>query len=133
MARQERVRRRRVAAPRRLFAYGTLRDPLRVRDLLGHARRTVPATLSGFQLRRGRWPYVVPGTGGKVEGVLLLDLGADDFRRLDDYEVTHPRLLAGAMRRLYRRDATEVRATDGRTIRCWIYLPNLADWRRDWR
>ena len=124
---------RRYSAPNRLFAYGTLRDPARVRTLLGRGCRTIAASLKNFALRRGRWPYLVPVEGGAVDGDVLLDLGAADFARLDEYEATRPTLLAGKRRKLYTRGVIEVIASDGRLLRCWIYLPSLTDWREAWR
>lgn len=80
----------------RLFVYGSLRDPARVRQLLGRSLPATPARLSGFQrqLPPGfAHPFLVPASpavcGGEeavVEGEVLTGLHEHEMQRLDAYE-----------------------------------------------
>lgn len=112
-----------------LFVYGTLRDPTRVQELLGHPCRTVPARLPGYDRREGRWPYLMRAD---IAGCLLRGLTAEDLAKLDAYEGVQPEDREGAVRRLYTRELTSVLVEDDRLVPCWIYLPNLADWKPEW-
>lgn len=65
------------------FVYGTLRDPERAREVLGHAEFGPDARLVGLARASGHYPTLAPG--GKIEGrVLRLDDG--DLAALDAYE-----------------------------------------------
>lgn len=65
------------------FVYGTLRDPGRARDVVGHADFAGDARLVGLERASGRYPTVVPGrvTEGRV-----LRLSDGDLPSLDAYE-----------------------------------------------
>ena len=83
---------------RRLFVYGTLRDPeLRARLLGKNAARlrVTPAELPGMRLLRsprGDWPVLGRKRFGRVEGLLLERFSAQDLRRLGRYEENEYRL-----------------------------------------
>lgn len=65
------------------FVYGTLRDPGRAREVLGHAEFGPDARLVGLDRASGRYPTLVPG--GETDGrVLRLEDG--DLAALDAYE-----------------------------------------------
>ena len=75
----------------RLFVYGTLVDPARVDEVLGHRHRgeRLRARLSGYHrvvTERYPFPFIVATEGGVVDGVVLEDLSPDDLRVLDSYE-----------------------------------------------
>lgn len=65
------------------FVYGTLRDPGRAREVLGHAEFAGDARLVGLERASGRYPTLVPGdeTEGRV-----LRLRDGDLASLDAYE-----------------------------------------------
>ena len=74
-----------------MFVYGTLVDPRRLREVLGHPHRgeVLRARLPGY--RRGStpafaYPFVVPDPASSVEGVLVMDLAPPDLDSLDAYE-----------------------------------------------
>ena len=113
-----------------LFVYGTLTDPVRVKQVLGHQCRAVRARLKGYKRRWGRFPYLIRQSGQVVDGLVLLNLTFDDFKTLDEYEKVHP---IGAARCLYVRRLIKVIDFAGNAIWCWIYLANLNHWRADWK
>jgi gamma-glutamylcyclotransferase (GGCT)/AIG2-like uncharacterized protein YtfP len=88
------------------FVYGTLRDPERTRDLLGHANFGPDARVVGLGSASGRYPTLAPGpeTDGRV-----LRLSGEDLTALDAYE--------GVDRGLYAR----VRIP-GDDRDCWTYV-----------
>lgn len=72
-----------------LFVYGTLRDPARVRALLGRTVSAEPAVLLDFALWPAPgfpYPLAVPSPGRQLEGAVLVGVGEADYRRLDEYE-----------------------------------------------
>jgi gamma-glutamylcyclotransferase (GGCT)/AIG2-like uncharacterized protein YtfP len=74
-----------------LFAYGTLVDPARLNEVLGHTHRgeRLAARLRGYRRVMSTsfdYPFLVAEAGSFVEGVLIMDLSADDLRVLDRYE-----------------------------------------------
>ena len=113
-----------------LFVYGTLCDPARVEDLLGHPCPATPARPPGFQRREGRWPYLVRTD---TTGFLLRGLTADDRTKLDAREGVQPALIEGAVRRLYTRARVTVLGPDNQPVLCWVTLPNLPDWKPEWQ
>jgi gamma-glutamylaminecyclotransferase len=90
------------------FVYGTLRDPKRARELLGHADFGPDARLVGLQRVGGRYPTLAPG-GETVGRILRLDEG--NIETLDDYE--------GVDRGLYVRVRVPV-GDEGEG--CWTYV-----------
>lgn len=100
---------------RRLFVYGTLRDPERVRRLAGRTFPARPARLWGWRLvpperSPSGYPEVEPAPGGRVEGLLLEGLDGRALRALDAYEEGYVR----------RRVRVEV---DGRSVDAQVYVP----------
>src|SRR5919198_342977 len=78
---------------RHLFVYGSLVDPRQLDLVLGHAHRgeRLRARLAGFARRtspRYGYPFLVAAERERVDGVLIMDLDADDVARLDAYEDT---------------------------------------------
>jgi gamma-glutamylcyclotransferase (GGCT)/AIG2-like uncharacterized protein YtfP len=76
---------------RHLFAYGSLADPRRLDDVLGHRHcgERLRARLDGFEritTAAYPFPYIVAAHGRSVDGVLLMDLSSDDLEALDQYE-----------------------------------------------
>lgn len=73
-----------------LFVYGTLTDPRCLDDVLGHRHQgeRLSARLSGYARVTGEFPhpFVVEQPGHWVDGVLIMDLEADDVVALDRYE-----------------------------------------------
>ncbi len=73
-----------------LFAYGSLVDPRCLDQVLGHPHRgeRLAARLADFERVTSDYPYpfIVPAPGGSVDGVLIMDLSADDLAALDRYE-----------------------------------------------
>jgi gamma-glutamylcyclotransferase (GGCT)/AIG2-like uncharacterized protein YtfP len=101
----------------KLFVYGSLRDPgLRAR-LLGRGIAAVDAILADFELRRGRYWYVVAAEGQRVAGLVLENLSSRDFAILDEYEECPS---------LYTRELRAVARDDGARLECWVYLPAAA-------
>lgn len=91
-----------------VFVYGTLRDPDRARELLGHADFGPDARLVGLHRADGRYPTLAPS--GETDGrILRLDEG--DIGTLDGYE--------GVDRDLYVR--VRVPVGDGAV---WTYVGN---------
>ena len=71
--------------------YGTLVDPARVDEVLGHRHsgERLRARLVGYHrvlTERYPFPFIVAAQGGVVDGVVLEDLSQDDLRVLDRYE-----------------------------------------------
>ena len=100
-----------------LFVYGTLLDPAFRERLLGHPVGSRPARLDGYRIARGRHFYLAAAPDARADGLLLLDLSADDFATLDRYEeVPH----------LYTREPAEALAPSGEKLRCWVYMPTAA-------
>lgn len=107
---------------RRLFCYGTLRDPAVMAALLGRVPPSRPATLPAHRrgLLAGRpWAGVAAAAESAVAGTLYEGLTVRELGQLDRYE--------GAD---YRRATTRLTVPLG-TCRSWIYLPRhpLADGR----
>jgi gamma-glutamylcyclotransferase (GGCT)/AIG2-like uncharacterized protein YtfP len=74
-----------------LFVYGTLVEPRRLAEVLGHRPQgqVLGACLRGFRrvtTPTYEFPFVVPDPTASVDGVLVMDLDAEDLRRLDQYE-----------------------------------------------
>ena len=92
---------------RHLFAYGSLADPRRLDEVLGHRHRgeRLRARLDGFEritTAAYPFPYIVAAHGRSVDGVLLMDLGSDDIEALDRYEEVD--------QGMYQRQSVEVEA-----------------------
>jgi gamma-glutamylcyclotransferase (GGCT)/AIG2-like uncharacterized protein YtfP len=97
--------------PHALFVYGSLLEE--GMEILGHPVDVIPARLDGFERRSGRYFYIVRADGAETGGLVMLDLTAEDWRRLDAYEEVPT---------LYTREEVEVDVYDG-LLRCWVYLP----------
>jgi len=96
-----------------LFVYGSLLRPETRQRILGHAVEVVDARLAGFERRRGRYFYIARAKGAEAIGLIMLGLGSEDWRRLDEYE---------ELPSLYTREEVEVSTSEG-VVRCWVYLP----------
>jgi gamma-glutamylcyclotransferase (GGCT)/AIG2-like uncharacterized protein YtfP len=106
-----------------LFIYGSLRDPLVRRRVLG-ARSdlsTVPAILHGHARQTVPsfdYPFLVPaGPEDRVEGEIILGLTETDYSILDAYEDVDDGL--------YLRAEVTVQTADG-LARAWTYLKGRA-------
>lgn len=74
--------------PEPLFAYGTLRFPAVLDALLGRVPPSVPGCAPGWRaaaLPGLSYPALVPGPD-RAEGLLLLDLTAEEWRVVDAFE-----------------------------------------------
>src|SRR5579883_1225408 len=98
----------------RVLVYGSLLDPARQRAVDGRELKLVPARLSGYERRRGRYFYIVPQKSAETAGAILTDLDARDLAALDRYK---------DVPELYTREIVEVRTEGGGRISCWCYLP----------
>jgi gamma-glutamylcyclotransferase (GGCT)/AIG2-like uncharacterized protein YtfP len=97
-----------------LFVYGSLLDPIRREELIGHRIDTIPATLPDYELGCARYFYIRKRPGISTTGLLLLNLTQRDFQALDRYE---------EIPQLYTREKVEVFDHRGNPVRCWVYLP----------
>jgi gamma-glutamylcyclotransferase (GGCT)/AIG2-like uncharacterized protein YtfP len=104
-----------------LFAYGTLKDEVQLRALLGSSARyrvvgagSVRGVLYDV---RGEYPALRPAVAEEdvVSGVVL-ELDDTLLERLDAYE--------GVGEGLYVRERCTVRLDDGRSAEAWVYLYN---------
>jgi gamma-glutamylcyclotransferase (GGCT)/AIG2-like uncharacterized protein YtfP len=76
---------------RHVFVYGTLVDPRRLREVLGHPHRgeVLRARLLGYRRVSApsyEYPFVVRDSSASVEGLLVMDLTPADVESLDAYE-----------------------------------------------
>ena len=93
-----------------LFVYGTLQDPDVQNRIIGRVVAGTPDVLEGYfkteySMPEGIYPLVIPRHGQVVEG-LVLEVTADELRRMDAYETA-----------AYRRVRVPLRG--GRTS--WVY------------
>jgi hypothetical protein len=93
--------------PQHVFAYGTLVDPRRLDEVLGHKHRgeRLAARLDGYRrVMSASYPYafILEAQGRFVDGVLLMDLSPYDLQVLDRYEEVE--------RGMYQRQLVEVAA-----------------------
>lgn len=100
--------------PQALFVYGSLIDHDRRLEIVGRPVRAVAARLPGYERGRARYFYIVPKVGEEVAGLILMDLTAEDFSRLDRCE---------EVPRLYTRELITAIDRAGSAIGCWCYLP----------
>ena len=100
-----------------LFVYGTLMSEPLLYSLTGRRFPRSRARLEGYEriLPNQGYPYVVPKSGGQVEGFLVEDIDEASLRTLDAYEDEG---------QLYLRRGVEVVA-DGRRISCETYVGNV--------
>lgn len=88
----------------RCFFYGTLRDPLILRIVLGRrvpATSIAPAWMAGFALRAVRgetFPVAIPASDGQIEGIVVWRLGHRDLARLQWFEGSGYQLARGLAR-----------------------------------
>jgi gamma-glutamylcyclotransferase (GGCT)/AIG2-like uncharacterized protein YtfP len=74
-----------------VFVYGTLVDPRRLREVLGHAPpgEVLRARLRGYRrvtTPAYEYPFVVEDPDASVEGLVVMDLAAPELESLDAYE-----------------------------------------------
>lgn len=106
----------RSSASSNLFVYGTLTDKHLVYQLTGKKFPTSSASLRDFERRiaRSGYPYILPHSSSKVEGLLIRNLDPESLRRLDRYEDEG---------RLYFRKTIAV-FSRGRQVACETYVGN---------
>ena len=107
-----------------LFVYGTLMNPSTRVDVLGRECALLPATLEGYRVQVGKWPYLVRSIDETVSGLLLLNLDVPDYKKLDDYE--------DVANGFYLRQSVEAFDENGNIIACYVYLPVLDRWPKEW-
>ncbi len=90
-------------------------DDARVESLTGQRFARRPARLDGYEriAPRGGYPYVVPRSGGSVEGILLEGIDPASLRALDRYEDEG---------RLYLRRPVVVVVAGGDSVSCEAYV-----------
>lgn len=100
-----------------LFVYGTLLSEAHRWSLTGRRFATRPARLEGWEriLPNQGYPYIVPRSGGQVDGLLLEDVDAAALATLDAYEDEG---------RLYHRRPVEV-LSRGRRVPCETYVGDV--------
>ena len=99
---------------RNLFVYGTLMCEDIMQEVAGCLPARLPGILPGYERRavKGeRYPGLVPGPGGRVDGVVYRDVPGFAWARLDRFE--------GDM---YRRRRVQVALTDGATLVAETYV-----------
>jgi gamma-glutamylcyclotransferase (GGCT)/AIG2-like uncharacterized protein YtfP len=96
-----------------LFVYGSLLQEAKRVEILGHRVEVIEARLVGFERRRARYYFITPAEGATTDGMIMLGLTGEDWRRLDAYE---------EVPRLYIREEVEVVTATG-FRRCGVYLP----------
>jgi gamma-glutamylcyclotransferase (GGCT)/AIG2-like uncharacterized protein YtfP len=74
-----------------LFVYGSLTNPRRLDEVIGHVHtgERLRARLRGYERQQRDaepYPFVVPADGAWTDGVLILDLAEADVRAIDAYE-----------------------------------------------
>lgn len=112
-----------------LFVYGTLIRPDIQLAVIGRQCAMAPASLAGFEVKQGRWPYLVANPAATTTGFLLTDLTDAELGKLDDYERVD---VPGVDHDIYERRCLDIRGGDGQALSAWVYLPLLAKWPHDW-
>jgi gamma-glutamylcyclotransferase (GGCT)/AIG2-like uncharacterized protein YtfP len=102
---------------RTLFVYGSLLNPGRRRQIIGHQVKTIAAVLHDYELGCAQYFFIRKQPGITTQGLLLLNLSSQDFDRLDRYE---------ELPHLYTREMVEVVDQSGKSVRCWVYLPTAS-------
>ena len=95
----------------RLFVYGTLQIPERVKQIIGRAVCGEPATLDGYRcglVERADFPGIVPEQSSQVQGQVLFGLTQPELALLDQYEGE-----------LYQR--IRVNVQHNQQLVCWVY------------
>lgn len=97
-----------------LFAYGTLMCPEIMARVTGNLPASLPARLDHY--RRGPlsgvdYPAIVACPGGRVDGLLYLDLPPAAWARLDQFED-----------KIYSRQTVTVHLADGRRLGAETYV-----------
>jgi len=97
-----------------LFAYGTLEIPAVMYAVTGRHFPPEAAVLPGYTrrlLRNKHYPGIVPGSDGRVSGVLYRNLSPHIWQRLDRYEDD-----------FYQRQQVRVITSGGEAIDAWTYI-----------
>ena len=97
-----------------LFVYGTLMCEEIMQQVAGCLPARLAGVLTGYERRAVKgehYPGVVPGAGGRVDGVVYRDVPGFAWARLDRFE--------GDM---YRRRSVQVQLTDGVTLMAQTYV-----------
>ena len=81
----------RAGEPSHLFVYGTLVDPRRLAEVLGHPHpgEVLRACLRGYRRVASpsyAFPFIVADPAARVDGLLVMDLAPADLAALDAYE-----------------------------------------------
>lgn len=74
----------------RLFAYGTLKNPLVQKKAIGRVVQGTPDILEGFilskiKIERKNYPVIIRKNDSKVKG-LILSVTVEEVKQIDDYE-----------------------------------------------
>lgn len=112
-----------------LFVYGTLIRPDIQQAVIGRQCAMAPASLAGYEVKQGRWPYLVANPAATTAGFFLADLTDAELGKLDDYERVD---VPGVDPNIYERRRLDIRAAAGAMVSAWVYLPLLAKWPHDW-
>jgi gamma-glutamylcyclotransferase (GGCT)/AIG2-like uncharacterized protein YtfP len=99
---------------RNLFVYGTLMCEDIMHQVAGCLPARLAGALTGYERRAVKgehYPGLVPGAGGRVDGVVYRDVPGCAWARLDRFE--------GDM---YRRRCVRVQLTDGATLMAETYV-----------
>ena len=100
----------------RLFVYGTLQIPQRLKQIIGRPLIGQPAVLKGYRcglVERANFPGIVPYPDAEVQGQVLFGLSQSELVLLDQYEGE-----------LYQRIRLPVQF--GSMLQCWVYT--IAPW-----
>lgn len=98
----------------RLFCYGTLQFPAIMQQVCGHRSAGLPVVLDNhacYMVRGEVFPGLVPEPHAQTPGVLYDGLGAEQLRRLDEFETE-----------LYQRSRVVVSDARERPLQAWAYI-----------
>ena len=110
-----------------MFVYGSLVDPRRLKEVLGHPARgeVLRARVRGYRRVSAptyEYPFVVPDADASVDGLLLMHLTPPELESLDAYE--------DVAEGVYRRVPVEVETwgcgPSSACVRAWTYAAGPA-------